>query len=367
MTWYTAAEVTVVNGEDIVRVKSGEFVDAIRPHDGLVIGQFSAVDILTTYTEQGGAEDEIIQLVEDWPHATQTLQPAQVVPTAAHFNEGARVLTETKEKVFAQLASFFAFGNQATGTVTFSGIGIGNPDVTVRSIPQYKIDLDALELQVSGSVSDLSDIDEAVNGTGGLVEVVAANVITVANIDSTLSGYQSTTLGYRNATLGYRDQVSTWHTNVDGWQSTISGQVTTVNNAASTATTKADEADDSATLAQQHASHPHNVQIPVVGGYSALHWKEEASAIAGGNFVPETRTVNGLQLNANITLDASDIGARDDSWTPTWSDVTSKPTTFTPATHSHSISSINNLQAELDAKASKADSTRTKAIALAAL
>ena len=39
------------------------------------------------------------------------------------------------------------------------------------------------------------------------------------------------------------------------------------------------------------------------------------------NFVPGTRTVNGKQLNQNISLNATDVGARASDWTPSYNDV----------------------------------------------
>ena len=149
MDWFTAAQVTVNNGESIVRVNSGEAVAAIRAHDSLEVGQFNGVDILNTYTEDVTG-DQIIQLVKVWPHASQVTQPAQVVPTAVNFNSGAQILSDTKDKVFAQLASFFAFGSQATGTVTFNGITISDPDITIRSLGQFSADITALEQQAQG-------------------------------------------------------------------------------------------------------------------------------------------------------------------------------------------------------------------------
>ena len=49
---------------------------------------------------------------------------------------------------------------------------------------------------------------------------------------------------------------------------------------------------------------------------------------------------------SNIT---SGIPATATRW-PSWSEVTSKPSTFTPSSHTHSISNISNLQSSLDSK-----------------
>src|SRR5690606_16796268 len=36
------------------------------------------------------------------------------------------------------------------------------------------------------------------------------------------------------------------------------------------------------------------------------------------------------------------------NWRPSWADVTGKPTTFAPSTHTHTIAQVTGLQAELD-------------------
>ena len=46
--------------------------------------------------------------------------------------------------------------------------------------------------------------------------------------------------------------------------------------------------------------------------------------------VPTTRTVNGKALSTNITLSASDVGARASTWMPTAADVGARPSTWTP-------------------------------------
>ena len=44
-------------------------------------------------------------------------------------------------------------------------------------------------------------------------------------------------------------------------------------------------------------------------------------------FVPVSRTINGKTLDTNITLNASDVGARPDTWTPSAADVGAIPAT----------------------------------------
>lgn len=61
---------------------------------------------------------------------------------------------------------------------------------------------------------------------------------------------------------------------------------------------------------------------------------------------------NGTQW-VNNTL--SEAGIKAANWVPSWSEVTGKPTSFTPSTHSHPISQITNLQTTLNNKANTSD------------
>lgn len=60
-------------------------------------------------------------------------------------------------------------------------------------------------------------------------------------------------------------------------------------------------------------------------------------------FVPVTKNENGEFVYTSIGGDLDDI-------TITWGDIQNKPTEFTPESHSHSISEVDGLQTELDAK-----------------
>ncbi|KIL46928.1 hypothetical protein KP77_24960 [Jeotgalibacillus alimentarius] len=58
-------------------------------------------------------------------------------------------------------------------------------------------------------------------------------------------------------------------------------------------------------------------------------------------------TVNGLSPDESGNVEVDTV--------TDWSDLTGKPTEFTPAAHSHEISDVNGLQSELDSKGSQAD------------
>lgn len=69
----------------------------------------------------------------------------------------------------------------------------------------------------------------------------------------------------------------------------------------------------------------------------------------GGGGGGAVDSVNG-QTGA-VVLDAEEVGARDETWVPTWADVTGKPSTFTPTGHAHAVADTTGLQVALDSKA----------------
>ena len=81
-----------------------------------------------------------------------------------------------------------------------------------------------------------------------------------------------------------------------------------------------------------------NARANIGAGTSSLTIGTTASTAAAGNHthtaanvgaVPTSRTVNGKALSTDITLSASDVGARPSSWTPSVSDVGAVPTSRT--------------------------------------
>ena len=81
----------------------------------------------------------------------------------------------------------------------------------------------------------------------------------------------------------------------------------------------------------------HETDITTLNGY------------VGSIAVPTSRTVNGKALSSDITLSASDVGARPSSWTPTASDVGAAPASHT------SDSTVHVTSKEKAAWNSKAD------------
>jgi hypothetical protein len=54
---------------------------------------------------------------------------------------------------------------------------------------------------------------------------------------------------------------------------------------------------------------------------------------------------------SNLAIGTTGTTAKAGNWFPTWAEVTSKPSTFTPSAHVHAIADVTGLQTALDAKA----------------
>ena len=83
-----------------------------------------------------------------------------------------------------------------------------------------------------------------------------------------------------------------------------------------------------------------------------------------GNYYIKTETYNKNEVNSlisNIDVDLSNYYNKSESdsryksinYVPTWSEVSGKPTAFTPSAHTHTISEVTNLQTTLDNKVDK--------------
>lgn len=81
------------------------------------------------------------------------------------------------------------------------------------------------------------------------------------------------------------------------------------------------------------------ITVALVGNYIPMGQKGQANGVASlddsgkvpsaqlppMDYVPTSRTVNGHALSADVTLDAEDVGARPDTWTPSAEDVGAIP------------------------------------------
>lgn len=69
------------------------------------------------------------------------------------------------------------------------------------------------------------------------------------------------------------------------------------------------------------------------------------AATGGGGSVDSVNGQTGV-----VVLDANDVDARPETWVPAWSEVSGKPTSFTPATHTHAITDTTGLETALAGK-----------------
>ena len=87
------------------------------------------------------------------------------------------------------------------------------------------------------------------------------------------------------------------------------------------------------------------ITVSLVGNYIPAGQKGQANGVASldnsgkvpneqlppMDYVPTSRTVNGHALSADVALDAEDVGARPNTWTPSAEDVGARPATWTPS------------------------------------
>ena len=105
-----------------------------------------------------------------------------------------------------------------------------------------------------------------------------------------------------------------------------------------------------------------------VGSYAATIHTHTASQISDSTATGRSvltasdaavaRTAIGAGTS-NLALGSTGSTAKAGDYTPTWTEVTSKPATFTPSAHTHSIADTTGLQTAIDAKADQS-STYTK-------
>lgn len=138
------------------------------------------------------------------------------------------------------------------------------------------------------------------------------------------------------------------------------GEVSNAQSKADIASGHATNAAESATQSDNFANFAHNQLVPNSGGkYSSYHWAKEAESYAqqtlstvNGDFVPNTRTVNGKSLDANITINGADIpGLATVALTGNYASLTGIPSTIvhdgdyglgaSGATHYHGGADLN--------------------------
>ena len=111
-----------------------------------------------------------------------------------------------------------------------------------------------------------------------------------------------------------------------------------------------------------HASAGYISSVPNDHVTNARLANMEVSTIKGrvtaGTGDPENLTVGQVQtlLGLGSAAYTASTAYRASSWLPTWTNVTGKPSTFTPEAHTHTIANVTGLQAALDGKAASSHS-----------
>lgn len=100
--------------------------------------------------------------------------------------------------------------------------------------------------------------------------------------------------------------------------------------------------------------HTHPIS-EVTGLQAALNLKLDASAYTANDVLSKLVTVDGSGSN----VDADLLDGQHGTYYLNYNNLTNKPTSFPPGTHTHPISQVTNLQTELDSKLNKAGDTMT--------
>ena len=95
------------------------------------------------------------------------------------------------------------------------------------------------------------------------------------------------------------------------------------------------------------------------GNTSGLATKLSSSAYTAADVLAKLLTVDG----ANTNLDADKLDGQHGSYYRAWANLTGKPSTFTPSSHSHAISDITSLQTTLNNKLNASSYTAADVLA----
>lgn len=179
-------------------------------------------------------------------------------------------------------------------------------------------DFDALIVRITAATNTLeSDVATITEGSTDIAEAVAAAQLAETNAETAASNAAAQVpLAAAQVTLA-ANQVTL-----------AAGQVTLATNQANAAAASVVEAQ---ALITELESAVVIEEAPVDGLKYARQdaaWVEVTSGGGSGT----VQSVNNVEpdVGGNITLTATDVGAKDASYAPTWTEVTGKPTTFAP-------------------------------------
>ena len=134
MAAFTASQASINNGSKVVKINSGESIANVGDGDFLVIANF-IVEINRAYVS--ATNEQLIELVENWPNSNQNNQKCIVIPTTGAFKKAVDALTNANLLVNNNFTAMQDWQTK-TGTVTFS-----NQDgttTTVKTLKQIEAD-----------------------------------------------------------------------------------------------------------------------------------------------------------------------------------------------------------------------------------
>jgi len=162
-------------------------------------------------------------------------------------------------------------------------------------------DFDALIVRITTATNTLeTDVATISEGAANVGEAVAAAQLAEANAE--IAQAQATT----QANVAIQEAI-----NANGF-----------------AQESSDQADRAQSIADNLAASVILEEAPVDGQQYARQNAEWAVVVGGGGGGGDVESVNG-QVGV-VVLDAADVGAKDASYVPSWTEVTGKPTTFAP-------------------------------------
>lgn len=129
MAAFTASQASINNGSKVVKINSGESIANVGDGDFLVIANF-IVEINRAYVS--ATNEQLIELVENWPNSNQNNQTCIVIPTTGAFKKAVDALTNANLLVNNNFTAMQDWQTK-TGSVTFT-----NQDGTTTTVKTLK-------------------------------------------------------------------------------------------------------------------------------------------------------------------------------------------------------------------------------------
>ena len=119
MSWWSATNVSVTTGNNLVTVISGDGIATLSPTDALIIGGYTPVEIDAVYFN---GSNNIIRLKRNWTNPSQSNQVAFAFPTDADLGEIAKALNNYLTNFQVATQAEMEAGTDNTHTATALGV-----------------------------------------------------------------------------------------------------------------------------------------------------------------------------------------------------------------------------------------------------